>query len=54
MTARAPRVPNPGPSTVMASWTRATTQATDVGILSASQDNHQLLRAASRLQDDWR
>ncbi len=53
MTAHAPRVPNPAPSTVMALRAGATAQATDVGILSASQDNYQLLQAACRLQDDW-
>ena len=54
MSARAPRVPNPGPSTVMALRIGATTQATDPDILAASQHNPQLPQAASRLLDDWR
>ena len=49
-----PPVPNPAHSTVLALRTGATAQATDAGILSASQDSHQLLQAASRLQDDRR
>ncbi len=51
---RMPPAAGPGRKQVMALRTGTTAQATGACILSARQDNHQLPRPSSRLQDDWR